>query len=385
MRLLKDLDVKQKKVIVRVDFNVPLDTHGRVVDDTRIRAALPTIKYLLKQKAAIILISHLGRPGGKVVEGLRMNSVAKRLQTLLKKKVVKLDECISPDVEDAAEKLKPGEIILLENVRFNPEEEANNPDFAGALASLGKVFVSDAFGTLHRSHASVVGIAKRLPSAAGFLVEKEVKQLSKLLKKPKKPFVAVLGGAKVSDKIEVIKNLLKKVDKLLIGGAMAYTLLKAQGHGIGNSKFEPGKLGLAKKLLKLGKKKIVLPVDNVVAKEPKQKSKVVGVDIPDGLVGLDIGPETAALFCSAVKKAKTVFWNGPLGMFEVKQLAKGTNIVAKCISKVRGFTVVGGGDSVEAVKALKLEKKFSHVSTGGGAALEFLEGKKLPGIIALEQ
>ena len=379
---LKDLDFKEKTVLVRVDFNVPL-ANGNVTDDKRIRAALPTIEYLLKQKAIVILMSHLGKPDGGVVEELRMDAVAATLSKLLKKPVHKLDDCVGAEVEDFLNECTFGEIVLLENLRFHAEEELNDDDFSQSLAELADVFVNDAFGTMHRAHASVVGITKYLPSCAGFLVEKELTMLGKLLQNPERPFVAIMGGAKVSDKINVIKNLLTKVDALLIGGAMMFTFL-ALGYEVGKSKVERDKMALAKELL--GNKKIVLPTDTIVAPSVDAKATVVSVkEMPAEQIGLDIGPETLATYISILQKAKTVFWNGPMGMFEVKQFAAGTNELAKAMANSKATTVVGGGDAVAAVEQLKLEDKFTHVSTGGGASLEFLEGKKLPGVAALEE
>ncbi len=377
MRSIKEVDVYGKRVLVRVDFNVPLKD-GRVVDDSRIRAALPTIEFLRKKEAKVILVSHLGRPDGKVVDELRLEPVAVRLSKLLKYPVHYEPDCIGAEIEDRVRGLHYGDVMLLENLRFYPEEEADGELFAQKLASLGDVFVNDAFGVSHRAHASVHAVTKFLPSYAGFLLLKEVEVLSALLKMPKRPFVAVLGGAKVSDKIGVIENLLRKVDTILIGGAMMFTFYKALGYEVGKSKFEADKVKLARLLLKKGKKKIALPVDVVT------KSKVVhAAGMPKSMMGLDIGPETQAIYSEIIRDARTVFWNGPMGMFELRSFAKGTLAVAKAMAKCKGVTVVGGGDTVAAISGF--EKKFTHVSTGGGASLEFLEGKKLPGIVALEQ
>ncbi len=386
MRLLKEADVKGKVVLVRVDFNVPLK-NGKVSDDKRIRAALPTIEYLRKNKARIILMSHLGRPDGKVVDELRLVPVAVRLSKLLKYPVHYKLDCIGESVEDSVRGLHEGDVLLLENLRFYPEEEANDKLFAQKLAALADVYVNDAFGVSHRAHASVHAVTKFLPSYAGFLLQKEVSMLSKLLVKPKRPFVAVMGGAKVSDKIGVIENLLKKVDAVLVGGAMMFTFYKALGYEIGKSKFEADKVQLAKSLLKKGKKKIILPTDVIVAVSTEAKdAKVFSVhNIPKNVMGLDVGPETQAVYDEIISEARTVFWNGPMGMFELKPFSKGTFAVAKAMAKCKGVTVVGGGDSVAAIEKLKLDKKFTHVSTGGGASLEFLEGKKLPGIVVLER
>jgi phosphoglycerate kinase len=379
MRLLKEADVAGKTVLMRVDFNVPLK-NGKITDDKRIRAVLPTIEYLRKKKSRIVLISHLGRPDGKVSEDLRLGPVADRLSKLLKYPVHYEPDCIGSDVEFAVRGLHESDVLLLENLRFYPEEEADDAGFAQKLAVLADVFVNDAFAVSHRAHASVHAIAKFLPSYAGFLLEKEVKMLSVLLKSPKHPFIAIMGGAKVSDKIGVIESLLKKVDAILIGGAMMFTFYKALNYKVGKSKFEADKVALAKSLLKKGKKRIILPTDVVLSDK-----RVVPADkMPKNSAGFDIGPETQAIYAEMIKEAKTVFWNGPMGLFEQKPFDRGTLAVAKAMSVCKGITVVGGGDSVSAIEKARLEKKFSHVSTGGGASLEFLEGKKLPGIDVLE-
>jgi len=383
---LKDLPIREgKRVLVRADLNVPLDKQGNITDDTRIRESLPTIQFLLKKKAIVLLLSHLGRPEG-VDERLRMNAVAERLSKLLKQPVLKLDDCIGAEVDEEIGEMRSGEVMLLENVRFHPEEEANDDAFARAFAEIADFYVDDAFGSCHRAHASVVGVPQYLPGAAGFLLEKEITMLDKAVQ-PKKPFVVVLGGVKVSDKIGVIENLAKKADKVLIGGAMMFTFLKAQGNSIGISKFEGDKVALAKKLLAKFKGKIVLPEDVVVAKkaDAKAATKIVASNaIPAGWMGLDIGPKTVKSYTIALKKAKTVFWNGPMGLFELAPFAKSTKAIALAVGKLNATTIVGGGDSAAAVQEWKLANKFSHVSTGGGAALEFLEGKTLPGIAALE-
>ena len=380
---LKDFKFLNREVLVRVDFNVPIDEKGRITDDKRIKASLPTIQYLLKKKAMVILMSHLGRPKGEINEKLRMDAAAKRLGKLLKKKVHKLDDCIGLDVEDFVDSMVPGEVVVLENLRFYKEEKENDKGFARSLASLAQIYVNDAFGTCHRSHASVDAITKCLPSCAGLLVEKEIKDMGKALEKPKKPFMAVMGGVKVSGKIEAIQNLLKKVDKLLIGGAMMFTFLEAKGCDVGNSIVEHDKITLAKKLLK--NKKIILPVDTIVANklDKTAKAKASGVKAIEG-IGLDIGPKTVKLYKDILKKAKTIIWNGPMGKFEWPKFAKGNNEIAKALAKSKAITIVGGGDSAAAVEKLKLEKKMTHVSTGGGASLEFFAGKKLPGLTALE-
>ncbi len=383
---LKDLPIRAgKKVLVRADLNVPLKD-GKVSDDTRIRESLPTINYLLKKKAIVLLLSHLGRPAG-VDESLRMDPVAARLEMLLKRHVLKLDDCVGSEVDDAVNEMHSGDVAVLENVRFHEEEEANDDSFARALAEPADFYVNDAFGSSHRAHASIVGVPKYIPSAAGLLLQKEITMLDRALS-PKRPFVVVLGGAKVSDKIGVIENLAKKADRVLVGGAMMFTFLKALGKNVGKSRLEQDKVGEAKGILRKFGRKIVLPVDVVVAERAGSgaKSKVVSCDaIPKGWIGLDIGPKTMKLFESGLKKAKCVVWNGPMGMFEVARFAKGTNEIAKFIAKLKATTIVGGGDTAAAVRKLGLAGKFSHVSTGGGASLEFLEGKNLPGIAALER
>lgn len=380
---LRNLKVSGRRVIVRVDFNVPLDKNGNIADDSRIRAALPTINYLLKTKSRVILMSHFGKPSGND-QKLRMNIVAVRLQKLLGRDVVKVNDCVGPAVKAVVKGMKEGDVVLLENLRFHLEEESNLHVFAKGLANLADVYVNDAFGTMHRSHASVDKIADFLPSAAGLLVEKELSALTPLLKTPKHPFVALMGGVKVSDKIKVIENLLNKVDVLLIGGAMMFTFLKSQKLEVGNSLVEDNLLSFAKRMLKSNK--IVLPVDVIVARSQKSSGRVVSVGkIPKTTLGLDIGPKTVALFEKKLRGAKTVFWNGPLGLCEEKNFAEGTEKIARIIAGLNGTKVVGGGDSVAIIGRLRLNKKFTHVSTGGGATLEFLEGKKLPGIAALER
>lgn len=383
MRSVKEVNVTGKRVLVRVGFDVPLK-NNKVADDKRIRAALPTIEFLRKKKAKIILIAHLGRPKGKVVNDLRLKPVAKRLSELLKYPVHYEPDCIGADIKDAVRNLHEGDVMLLENVRFYPEEETNNLQFARKLAGLADIYVNNAFSVSHRAHASVQAITKFLPSYAGLQLQNEIKMLSSLLKSPKRPFIAIMGGAKVSDKISLIEKLLKKVDAVLIGGAMVFTFYKALNYQVGKSKFEKDKVALARSLLKKGKKKIILPTDVVIASSPKSKSKVVSSkNIPKNMMGLDIGPETQAIYAAMINKSKTIFWNGPMGMFERKPFAKGTYTIAKAVAKCKGTTIIGGGDSVAAIEKLKLEKKYTHVSTGGGAALEFLEGKKLPGITSL--
>lgn len=389
-KTIKDIDLKGKRVLMRVDFNVPLDDKLNITDDIRIRAALPTIKYALDKGAEVILMSHLGRPDGKVVDSMRLTPVAKRLEELLGRKVIKADDCIGDAVKKIVSAMKPGDIVLLENLRFHAEEEKNDPSFAKELASLGDIFVDDAFGTAHRAHASTEGVTKYLPSVAGFLLEKEIQYLGNAVDNPKRPFVAILGGAKVKDKIKVIDNLLNKVDALLIGGGMAYTFLSVKGKTIGASKLDKEGFDTAKSALdKAAKKNIpmLLPVDNVIADkfDANADTNVVGEDIPDGWMGLDIGPKTIKLFEDKLKTAKTVVWNGPLGVFEMEKFSRGTLDIAKFLAGLKdATTVIGGGDTAAAMSKFKVEGKMTHISTGGGASLEYLEGRSLPGIDALQ-
>ncbi len=385
-KTVRDVEVEGKRVLVRVDFNVPL-ARGKAADDTRIRAALPTINYLLQHRAKVILMSHLGRPKGKVVDELRLDPVAERLSELLGRPVRKLDDCVGPKVEAAVAEMQPGDVILLENTRFHPQEKANDPAFARQLASLADVFVNDAFGAAHRAHASVVGVAEHLPAVAGFLMEKEIAFLGQALTAPEHPFVAILGGAKISSKIGVIDSLLDKVDSLLIGGGMANTFLKAQGHEIGQSLVEDDSLDVARETLARAGERLVLPVDVVVADrfDAEADSKVVPVDqSPEDWLILDIGPETVKLFERELASAKTVVWNGPLGVFEFPRFAEGTFAIARFLADLEATTIIGGGDVVAAVRQAGMAGRIAHVSTGGGASLEFLEGKPLPGIAALE-
>ncbi|MDD2689662.1 MAG: phosphoglycerate kinase [Candidatus Omnitrophica bacterium] len=387
---LKDVNLKDKIVLVRADFNVPQDDKLNITDDTRIRATLPTIRYILQNGAKkVILMSHLGRPDGKVVEKYSLKPVALRLKELLGEPVKFLNDCagegIKQEINAAAEK-----VVLLENLRFHAEEEANDANFAKQLANLGDVFVNDAFGTAHRAHASTEGVAHYLKAAAGFLLEKEIKYLGSAVQNPERPFMVILGGAKVSDKIGVIENLLPQCDSILIGGGMAYTFLKAQGKTIGNSKLEKDKLDLAKNILDRAselKKEILLPIDNVVVGNIASDAKIenVGENIPEGKIAVDIGPKTIALFQNKLKSAKTIVWNGPLGIFEMDAFAKGTQEVAKFIATLKTKVIIGGGDTAAAIVKFKLEDKMTHISTGGGASLEFLEGKTLPGIAALSE
>ena len=389
-KTVKDIDLKGKKVLVRCDFNVPMDESKNIVDNTRIVAAMPTIKYLLENNCAVILCSHLGRPKGEFNEKYSLKPVAKELSKLLDKEVIMAKDVVGEDAVKKASDLQQGQVMLLENVRFHREETDNDPEFAKKLASMAEVYVNDAFGAAHRAHASTAGVAAYLPAVSGFLIEKELKFLGNAISNPVRPFVAILGGAKVSDKIGVIDSLLEKVDTLIIGGGMAYTFFKAQGYGVGNSLCELDKLDLAKSLMEKAKAKgvkLMLPVDTVVGKEFKEdtESKTVAwTDIPDDWEGFDIGEKTIEMFSDELKSAKTVVWNGPLGLFEFAQFAKGTNAIAKVLSELDATTIIGGGDSAAAVKKAGLQDKMTHISTGGGASLEFLEGKKLPGIECLQ-
>jgi len=388
-KTLDDINVSGKRVLVRVDYNVPLGEAGEVADDTRIRASLPTLRYLLEHNAKVILMSHLGRPKG-VTESLRLGAVAERLAELLGRPVQKLDDCVGPEVSAAVQKMNPGEVILLENLRFHPEEEKNDPDFSRALASLGEIYVNDAFGAAHRAHASTAGVATFLPAVAGRLLQKEIEILGNALDNPARPFLAILGGAKVSDKIGVIRNLLNKVDTLLIGGGMAYTFLKAKGLEIGKSLLDADHLQLAAELMAEAEKrgiKLILPVDVVVADRfaaDAAKQIVPVTRIPAEQMGLDIGPQSRQVAEKEIAAAKTIIWNGPIGVFEWEAFAAGTGAVAKAMAEnTAAVTIVGGGDSASAVEKLGLAEAMTHVSTGGGASLEFLEGKELPGVAAL--
>ncbi len=384
-KTVKDIPVKGKRVLVRVDFNVPL-ADGEVADDTRIRAALPTIQYLLDQGAAVILMSHLGRPKGQFREELRMDPVARRLSQLIGREVIKVDDCVGTEVDSAAAALGSGQILLLENLRFHPEEGDNDPAFAQQLASLADIYVNDAFGTAHRAHASTSGVAQYLPAVAGLLMERELDFLGKALTTPERPFVAILGGAKISDKIGVVRNLLGKVDLLLIGGAMANTFLKAQGYEIGQSLVEDESLPMARQILEQPGDKLVLPVDAIVADDfsAEAEAKTVNIgNVPPGWRILDIGPKSLSLFKGKLASAKTVVWNGPMGVFEFPRFAVGTIALGEALAEAQATTIVGGGDSIAALKQASLIDKMSHVSTGGGASLEFMEGKTLPGVAAL--
>ena len=388
-KTVKDIDLKGKKVLVRCDFNVPMDEQKNITDNTRIVAALPTIKYLLDNNCAIILCSHLGRPKGEFKPEFSLEPVAKELSKLLDKEIIMAKDVIGEDATSKAKNLKQGEIMLLENVRFHREETDNDDEFSKKLADMAEVYVNDAFGAAHRAHASTAGVAAYLPAVSGFLIEKELEFLGNAISNPERPFVAILGGAKVSDKIGVIDSLLEKVDTLMIGGGMAYTFFKAQGYGVGDSICELDKLDLATELMNKAKEKgvkFMLPVDTRIGKEfkPDTESKTVPwTEIPDGWEGFDIGEKTIEMFKEELKNAKTVIWNGPVGLFEFDQFAIGTSSIAKTLSEIDATTIIGGGDSAAAVKKAGLQDKMTHISTGGGASLEFLEGKKLPGIECL--
>jgi phosphoglycerate kinase len=385
-RTIRDVAWAGRRALVRCDFNVPLDDKGTITDDTRIRASIPTIQYLLDKGAAVVLCSHLGRPKGKVVESMRLTPVAVRLSELLGRPVLKLNDCIGREVQASVNAMKPGEVILLENLRFYNEEEADDAVFAQKLADLGDVYVNDAFGTAHRSHASTAGVAAYLPAVAGFLLEKEIAFLGNAVQNPKRPFVAILGGAKISDKIGVIQNLLTKADFILIGGGMANTFLKAKGYPMADSLVEDASLELATDLLAQGHGKLIIPVDLVVATAFSAEAvhKVVTADkVEAGWRALDIGPKTIELFAAKIAAAATIVWNGPMGVFELAPFAVGTIAVAHALADSHALTIIGGGDSVAAIEQAGLADKMTHISTGGGASLEFLEGLELPGIAAL--
>ena len=389
-KTIKDIDLKGKKVFVRCDFNVPLDEQGNITDNRRIVGALPTIKYLLEQNCKIILCSHLGRPKGEVKKEFSLLPVQKELSKLLGKEVKLAEDVVGESAKALTSNMQEGEIVLLENVRFDAREEKNDESLSKELASMAEIFVNDAFGTAHRAHSSTAGIAEYLPAVSGFLIEKELNFLGNTLENPKRPFVAILGGAKVSDKIGVIESLLEKVDTLMIGGGMAYTFFKSLGYTVGKSICEEDKLDLAQDLMKKAREKnvkLVLPIDNVIAKEiaPDAENKIIDSDnIPDEWEGLDIGPKTIELFKEELKNAKTVIWNGPVGFSEYEIFANGTRQIAKTLAELEdAITIIGGGDSAAAVEKLGYADKITHISTGGGASLEFLEGKKLPGIECL--
>lgn len=386
---ITDINVTGKKVIVRVDFNVPFDSEGNISDDKRIVGALPTIKYLVDKKAKVILVSHLGRPKGQFNSKYSMAPASKRLGELLNMEVIQASDVVGEDAKAKAASLKEGQILMLENARFHKEEEANDPDFAKELASLADIFVNDAFGTAHRAHATTAGLADYLPAVSGFLIQKEIEVMGKALANPERPFVAILGGAKVSDKIEVINNLLDKVDDLIIGGGMAYTFLKAKGYKIGDSICEDDKLDLAKELMAKAEAKgvnLLLPIGSIVSKEfsnDSERKYVPSDDMPDGWSGMDIGNLTIELYEKYILKAKTIVWNGPMGVFEFPNFAEGTRRIAKAVAESGAISIVGGGDSAAAIEQLGYADRITHISTGGGASLEFLEGKVLPGIACL--
>jgi len=387
-KTMKDIEVKGQRVFVRVDFNVPM-ADGVITDDTRIRAAISTIEYLVEQGAKVILASHLGRPKGEVKEDMRLTAVGVRLAELIGKPVTKLDESIGKAVEEAVANMQDGGILLLENVRFHAGEEKNDPALAEAFAKLADVYVNDAFGAAHRAHASTEGIAKHVPAVSGFLMQKELDVLGKALSNPERPFTAIIGGAKVKDKIGVIESLLEKVDHLIIGGGLSFTFIKAQGYDIGKSLLEEDKIELAKSFIDKAKAKGVqlhMPIDAVVANEFSKdaETKIVDVDaIPADWMGLDIGPKTAANYAEVIQNSKLIIWNGPMGVFEMDKFANGTKTVAEAMAETAGYTVIGGGDSAAAVEKFEVADKMNHISTGGGASLELMEGKELPGIVAL--
>ena len=388
-KTVRDVDVKGKKVLLRCDLNVTLDKAGNIVDDKRVRESLPTIEYLLDNGAAVIVCSHLGKPKGQVKPELSLKPVAERMRELLGRDIIFTKDVTGPDAQEKAAALQPGEVMLLENLRFDKGEEADDPDFAKALADMADLYVSDAFGTVHRAHASTVGVPKYLPAVSGFLIQKELTNMGTALEHPRRPLVAVLGGSKVSDKIGMIQNLLEKADKLLIGGGMAFTFLKAKGLNIGNSILEADKMDLAREIMELAEEKgvkLLLPVDAAISEqfEDGGERKLVDIDaIPDGWMGLDIGDKTIELFKKEIQDAGTVVWNGPMGVFEFPTFAKGTNEMAKALAESDAITIVGGGESATAIDLLGLADRMTHISTGGGASLQFFEGKELPGIACL--
>ncbi len=389
-KTVREIDIKNKKVLVRVDYNVPLDDELSVTDDTRIRMSLPTIEYLRENNAKIILMSHLGRPGGKPEDRFRMDPAALKLEELLGVKVKKFDQVYSAEIKEYIDnQMKSGEIVILENLRFDPGEKSNDSEFSKSLASLADIYVDNAFGAAHRAHASIVGVTEFIPAVSGLLLEKEIETLTALLEAPERPFLAILGGSKVSDKIQVIKNLLSKVDSLILGGGMTYTFLKAKGLEIGTSICEDEQLDYALEMIDLAKKnnvKILLPIDIAIAREfdrDAETGEVPAENIPSDWMGLDIGTRTIELFIRDIAGAKTIFWNGPVGVFEWERFSKGTKSIAFAVAESEAITVAGGGDTVAAIKKYGLSEKFSHISSGGGASMELLEGKTLPGIAAL--
>jgi phosphoglycerate kinase len=389
-KTVRDVDVANKRVLVRVDFNVPMDRGGKITDDTRIRACLPTIDYLVKQQARTVLCSHLDRPGGKVVDELRLAPTAKRLSELLNKPVKALNDCIGPQVEAAVSGVRGGEIVLLENLRFCPQEEANDPQFAQSLSRLADIYVDDAFGSCHRAHASIVGVAQYLPAVSGFLLQKELETLTGLVANPARPFGAVIGGAKLATKLGLLNNMTTKVNSLLIGGGMAATFLKSQGYGVGNSAIEDSQIAGVLDVMKRAKSagvELVLPRDFIVAEklEAGAAALVVPMDkVPEGRIIADIGPKSVDAFSRVLDKCKTVFWNGPLGVFEIAEFAQATRDLAKVLANLKATTIIGGGSTAEAVEEMGLTNRMSYVSTGGGASLELLQGKVLPGVAVLQ-
>lgn len=387
---LEDIDLKGKSIIMRVDFNVPLDKEGNITDDTRIRASLPSIKYVLENGTKLILMSHLGRPKGQVKQSLRLSPIGKRLSELLGKEVIQCKDSIGEETKKIVSGMQTGDVALLENLRFHKEEEANDPEFSRSLAEYADNYVNDAFGTAHRAHASTEGIAHRLPAVAGCLMKKEIDFLGRLISQPEQPYIAIIGGAKVSTKIGVLEKLIEKVNVLIIGGGMSYTFLKAKGFEVGNSLVETDKVNLAFELIKKANEKgvkMMLPIDHTVADKVEATAKIKTIErnaFPPQMIGVDIGPKTIRTFKKEIKYGKTILWNGPMGIFEIDKFAKGTNQIAKALAACSGITVVGGGDSVAAVNKIGIADKIDHVSTGGGASLEFLEGKELPGIKALQ-
>jgi len=386
---VRDVEVAGKRVLVRADFNVPLK-NGAITDDTRIRETLPTIRHLIERGAKVILMSHLGRPKGKVVEEMRLNPVADRLSELLGRPVRKADEVVGERVRELAAQLKDGDVLLLENVRFHPGEEKNDPELARALAELADLYVNDAFGAAHRAHASTEGVARFLPAVSGLLMEKELEVLGRALERPERPFTAIIGGAKVKDKIDVIRNLLNLADSILIGGGLAFTFLKALGYEVGGSLVEEDKLDIAREFMELAREKgvrFLLPTDAVIAREIREDAEVrtVRMDAMEpGWMGLDIGPETAERYAEVIESSRMIVWNGPMGVFELEPFSRGTRVVAEACARTEGYTIIGGGDSAAAVEAFGLKDRMDHISTGGGASLEFMEGKELPGVAALE-
>lgn len=389
-KTIREADLRGKRVLIRADFNIPLDDKGQITDDSRITKSLPTLRYALENRAKVILMSHLGRPDGKPIPKYSLRPVAARLSEILNQPVELIEDCVGTKVEERVQRLREGEVVLLENLRFHTEEEKNDARFAQSLARLADLYVNDAFGAAHRAHASTEAVTRFLPSVAGFLMAREIECLDKVLASPERPFITILGGAKVSDKMKVISNLLRKTDTILIGGAMAYPFCRVKGHRIGSSKYESGGETLARQVLEQAQQKgvsVLLPVDHVIAQKLEKgiPTRTVDQEIPDGWMGLDIGPKTVVEFKNALSKAKTILWNGPLGVFETPPFDGGTKQIANFISTLKATSLIGGGDTAAAIKQFGLEEKMTHVSTGGGASLEYLEGKVLPGIAALPE